>query len=205
MVCIACVARLEWPLCNGCHGALYEGPQFVLPGGILVTAAYHHRTVARRLVHRLKYGGLAVAGELLASAMMTRLPSGATVLVPVPRAVTRRVRYGIDPAAVLAAELASRTGLPVVHALQPAFWWPRHATRAGGNRRPARFSATRTIPPGAVLVDDVVTSGATVLAASRALRNVPYTLAATSPGIDHPEPSGLPSSGEAQRRRDPWT
>ena len=98
MVCIGCAARLAWPLCESCRHSLREGPQFLLDGTVLVSAGFHHHGVAPQLTHRLKYGGHRAAAEVLAAAMARRLPDAASVLVPVPRAMTRRARFGIDPA-----------------------------------------------------------------------------------------------------------
>ena len=136
---------------------------------LLVSAAYAHHAAARRLVHRLKYAGLLAAGEVLAGRMAQRLPAATTCLVPIPRATARRIRHGIDPASILAHMVGARTGIPVVPALRAPFWWPRHATRRAAERSPVPFRARTAVDSGAVLVDDVVTTGATVHAAQRAL------------------------------------
>jgi predicted amidophosphoribosyltransferase len=187
MICIGCAARFESPVCAGCRAALREGPQFVLDGEVLVTAAFHHHGVARRIVHRLKYTGIPAAAEVLAAAMASRLPASATALVPLPRAFVRRLRFGIDPSVELAGAIAQIAGLTVVSALRPAMYWQRHATRVPSGRAPARFVVAGAVPAGAVLIDDVVTSGATVRAARSAIRragagDVRAVLAATSPG-----------------------
>lgn len=185
MLCLACAGQLAWPLCRRCRGDLREGPQFLLGGRLLVTSAFHHHGAARRLVHRLKYGGSVDAGRLLAAAMVSRLPGSVTALVPVPRALSRRIRHGIDPAVYLAGEISHLTGVPAIHCLRPALWWPRHATRPPGRRNAIRFDVARTAPGGAVLIDDVVTSGATLTAAQRALGDLARAVTATSPGRTH--------------------
>ncbi|MDJ0961589.1 MAG: hypothetical protein QNJ88_13105 [Acidimicrobiia bacterium] len=182
MLCLACAGQWGWPLCRACRVDLRPGPQFILDGRILVAAAFHHHGAARRLVHRLKYGALVDAARVLATAMAPHLPRGATTLVPVPRAIGRRIRHGIDPAVALASELSRITGAPIVHCLGPSLWWPRHATQPAARRRLVRFRTLRPVPSGAVLVDDVVTSGATLLAAQRALGGVAMAVTATSPG-----------------------
>lgn len=145
-------------------------------------AGLRHRGPARVLIHRLKYDGLARAADVMAGAMALRVPQAATALVPVPRAVVRRWSHGIDPARVLAARLSQRTGLPVVEALRPAVWWPRHAARGDGVRSRARFRAIASPASTWVLVDDVATSGATLDAASVALGwVVRLALVATAP------------------------
>jgi hypothetical protein len=71
-------------------------------------------------------------------------------------------------------------GLPVVCALAPAWWHRRRAGEAGAPRGRPRFRARRPAPPGAVLVDDVVTTGMTLGAAAEALGGVPRALTATA-------------------------
>ena len=88
----------------------------------------------------------------------------------------------MDPALELAAALAARTGLPVLAPLR-GDWW--HRRRAGGRDAPRgspRFRATAAVPVGAVLIDDVITTGTTLRAAGRALPGVRLALTATAAG-----------------------
>jgi predicted amidophosphoribosyltransferase len=100
-----------------------------------------------------------------------RLPTDVSVLVPVPRVIARRWRYGVDPGRELARALGRRTGLPVADALRPALWTARRAGPAGRHRGIPRFGISGRTPVGAVLVDDVVTTGATLLAAASVCRS----------------------------------
>lgn len=165
MICLACAEPARDTLCTRCTGTLIPAPEQHL-GGVLVRSAYAHEGAARRLVHRLKYDALASAAVPFAREMADRLPVEARRLVPVPRVVARRWRHGIDPAAELAAALARFTGLPVVAALRPAWWVARRAGPAGGRRGVPRFILERSPGGGAVLVDDVVTTGTTLRAAA---------------------------------------
>ncbi len=169
IVCLGCGAWGGSGLCLPCSLGMAAGRAQRLTGGLVVRAGLRHDGTARALVHRLKYGGLRGAATILAIAMANCLPSGAAALVPVPRARLRRWRHGIDPARELAVALAARSGLPVVAALQAPWWWPRHAGADRDARPPPRFRSTTRAPPGAVLVDDVVTTGSTLTAAARAL------------------------------------
>jgi predicted amidophosphoribosyltransferase len=135
------------------------------PHGIRTRAAFSHEGAARILVHQLKYQGAARNASLLALAMTPLVPDGATAIVPLPRSMLRRMRYGVDPANELARALGRYAELPVVHVFAPPLWWPSHA--GSGDRGVIRFRTIRPLPEGSVLVDDVVTTGRTIDSAAR--------------------------------------
>jgi predicted amidophosphoribosyltransferase len=166
MVCLGCSRSASARLCDICRRQLRRAPPRLLPGGIPILAAFEHEAVARRLVHLLKYQAVTEVADLMASVLSPQLPP--FPLVPVPRAMTRRIKYGVDPALELARAFAKRTGADVVRALSG----PIHTRgRAGHNRaRPVpEYRRRNPAPEMTILVDDVVTSGATALAATRAL------------------------------------
>ncbi len=174
-VCLACGTwgKGDGRLCTPCRDSLVRAPWTRLPSGLLVGGAFLHQGAARRLVHRLKYGGLLRVAELFGEVLAPLVPPTATALVPVPRAWVRRATHGVDPAQVLARAVAARCNLPVISALRPGLWWPRHAGRDRAGRTGARYRAARRLAPGAVLVDDVLTTGATLEAATAALAGIP--------------------------------
>lgn len=133
--------------------------------GVLVRAAFAHEGPARLLIHRLKYEASPRAAGVLAGFLADLVPGDATAVVPVPRAVARRWRYGVDPARELAAALGARIGVPVVTALAPSVWWARRAGDPSRGRGSPRFRAVCPVPQDAVLVDDVITTGTTLAAA----------------------------------------
>ena len=139
-----------------------------LPGGLLVTSAFLHDGPARLLVHRLKYDGITRAADVLAEAMVEVTPA-ATALVPIPRVLARRLHHGVDAARALAMAIGRNAGIPVVQALDPPIWARRHAGRRRTTRTRPDFRRRCLPPPGAVLVDDVVTTGSTLRAAASAL------------------------------------
>jgi predicted amidophosphoribosyltransferase len=182
VACLACFCRSpeRGPLCRSCSADFSPGGERRLAGGVLVRSAFAHRGTARLLVHRLKYGAHPGAASVLAAAMAATLPPGATSLVPVPRALLRRWKFGVDPAVELARALGRATGLPVVRALAPAWWHRRRAGPADAERGVPRFRAVAVATTGAVLIDDVVTTGTTLRVASAALGGVRLALTATA-------------------------
>ena len=136
---------------------------------------------ARQLVHRLKYGDrLEVAkpmGQWMARAG-AELLAEADMLVPVPLHRLRLMSRRFNQAALLANAVARETGTPV----EPLLLVRRRATlpQVGMTRSKRAINvqgafhvpeAARPFVEGrrALLVDDVLTSGATINAAARAL------------------------------------
>jgi predicted amidophosphoribosyltransferase len=192
MLCQAC-HRFESGnfICALCRSQLRPASDRILPGGVRLVAAFQHTGPAVTLVHHFKYRGLVDYADLVASMLAERLP--ALPLVPIPRALTRRLRYGVDPARSIAERLATRLDVPVF----PLLVGPVHRRRrAGGDHtRPVNGFRLRGVPKcPVILVDDVVTTGSTLLsgissigesyvhaaAAANAARGVSSLLVATS-------------------------
>ncbi|MBT8212219.1 MAG: hypothetical protein KJN71_03635 [Acidimicrobiia bacterium] len=185
MSCLACASWFAGgPLCPSCTRGLRTAPERVLDGGMIARAPFVHDGAARRLVHRLKYHGQSGVAHLLARAMAPLVPDAAEALVPIPRAKVRRWRHGVDPAFELATALGRLTGMPVVAALRSDLWWPRHAAADRSGRRDPGFEASPELVEGMpVLVDDVLTTGATAIGAARLLsKGFPALVTATSVG-----------------------
>ena len=181
LVCCCCQSWGCGPICDPCLVNLVPAAPATHVSGVLVTAPFAHEATARQLVHLFKYQGVGAAGSVLAKAMAPLLPNNATALVPVPRAMVRKARYGIDPALVLARLISADTGVPVIRALAARVWWPAHAGTSRSRRRPPQFAAVLEAPPGSVLVDDVLTTGATIGAAG-SITGLRQALTATRAG-----------------------
>lgn len=159
--------------CERCRSELVPAAERLLPGGLRVVGAFEHTGAARTLVHHLKYRGVAGYPEMVAEAICERVPG--VPLVPIPRAVSRRLKYGVDPALVIARAIASITGAPVLSLLKSPLHTERRA--GGDHRRPVRSYRGAGARFPVVLVDDVVTTGATLLAAAESLGGATVTIA----------------------------
>jgi predicted amidophosphoribosyltransferase len=176
--CLACrrlvAGELSENLCHRCRRSLGAGPVAGegVEGILSLTAAAPYAGPALGLVGALKAGAPAAAetaAELLAECLPR--PRDGTALVPVPATRLRRLLRGSDPAEALALALAARLDVPVCTPLRRL----DHGRQRGRNRElrladPPRFRAAADPPRYVLLVDDVITTGATLAACSRALR-----------------------------------
>ena len=196
-VCEERLPRLEDPFCRRC-GEMFPGEidgPFECPNCHKVSFAFQFARpalvrddVTLDLIHRLKYqreihlaeplGKMAweaFADPRLGLPLQRKWP-----LVPVPLHPRRLRQRHFNQAAEIARVLGRESGLPVVHGLRRV---RETATQTLLSRKErmenlrGAFEITRqgrkwlqTRPPGAVIVDDVLTTGSTVNACARVLR-----------------------------------
>jgi ComF family protein len=146
-------------------------------------AAAHFRGVMRDLIHAFKYSDRHEAVDLFVRMMQTagaELIADAGVLVPVPLHRRRLWQRRYNQAAVLARGLARLTGTPADTAL--LLRGKATATQVGlsGEERRrnvaaafclARAADTRLRGRRVLLIDDVITTGATLEACTRVLKD----------------------------------
>jgi ComF family protein len=180
------------PLCNECMGGLpllgasgcqrcgYPAARAVagcaqcIPGISSARQAVSYAGPAARIVSALKDERRRVLARPLAALMagVVPRPGPGAVLVPIPLGPRRRADRGFNQAELLGGHLAALWRLPVANALHR-----EDGAHQRGSARAARlagcggaFRMHGPAPLHAVLVDDVITTGATITSAARVLR-----------------------------------
>ena len=175
--CAAC-SRDEGPFCATCAATLVRcdpHPVEPSPAGVdALRAPFAYEGAARRAVLNLKFSGARhVVGALAGSMAEAFGAASADAVTWAPLGSRRRRERGFDQGRLLARAIARELGLPVLGLLERTRETAPQARRGAAERRVAMhgaFSARRPAPRAVLLVDDVVTTGATVAACAVALR-----------------------------------
>ena len=185
-------------LCNRCRFSLATASSQVSETG--VTAALPFEGIARQVVHGLKYRNRRQVARQLARLMVRRLRVGKVDVVTwAPTSGSRARSRGYDQAELLARAVAAELGVPCRRLL-----YRSHGTSQTGHTRAQRLQGPSfrarvgRSQLRVLLIDDVVTTGATLTAARDALLSAGvgtvHCLAAAA------TPSALQSMRPARRR-----
>jgi ComF family protein len=174
--CLGCTME-GYLLCPACIQQLPPAPP--LPRPNLVAAIFTgtvYGGTAKELVARLKFSGAQAAVRPITDRLLPLLPAEDDILImPVPTAVRRVRSRGYDQARLIARELSRRSGLAYENCLVR----DGHTHQVGASREQRLrqlAGAFRVKDPRSVrgrrilLVDDVMTTGATMERAALVLR-----------------------------------
>lgn len=191
-LCATCHAALPWNrhACRRCAlplpvadagnlcGSCQQTPSPLLDG---VTASFAYAAPLDRLLPMFKFHQSMAAGRLLSGLMAESLhdaavSAGSAALVPIPLHHRRLRQRGYDQALELARPLARVLGLPLACNVLTRPKLTGAQSRLDKSARAQNLAGAFVVKPGtalpahAILVDDVMTTGATLEAAAHALR-----------------------------------
>ena len=172
-LCPACQPELAW-----LEGAAGER-RVDFTCGCFSPLGYRGRTA--QAVKRYKFQRVRAyaepLGELMAQCLQDRLPQGADLVTWAPLSQKRLRERGFNQAELLARRVGELCGLPCAPTLRKIRHTRPQSGLAGDGERQANAEGAYELLPGAalsgkrvVLVDDVVTSGATLSQCARLLR-----------------------------------
>ncbi|MFN4149253.1 MAG: ComF family protein, partial [Rhodocyclaceae bacterium] len=194
--CLLCGARASFPVCAGCAADLprLEGPLCPIcaaplavpahacgnclkspPAFDATTAPLRYAFPVDALVHRLKYGCRLASADFLSRCMLEGIQPEGDLLMPVPLSRQRLTERGFNQALEIARPLAKALGLPLdatsLGRLRETLPQSRLPWRARQRNVRRAFTCSRNLAGlTVIIVDDVMTSGATLDAVAQTLK-----------------------------------
>jgi ComF family protein len=169
--CAGC-GECDRALCGSCRDRFVPHLTQHRAGGVAVVSSLRYEDEVRRAVLEFKEHGRTDVARVLASALaasIAGLSGDADDIVPVPTSRSAFSRRGFDPIQLLLRRAGHR-GTRVLENTRDAGPQKALSSEARSENRFGAFAATRRLDHHRVLiVDDVLTTGATIAEAARAL------------------------------------
>ena len=166
-------------ICSACRSSWHPHYYKTKVDDLVVHSALLYTPIASKIILAAKESGLKGADELLIDAithvLVKAIPRNSlSRLVPVPSSKAAQRRRGRSFVVDLVSQISERTGIPMIDCLQLS----RRVRDQSGLHRDARaanlagaFSLSSRVRGELILVDDVVTTGATLREAVRAVNS----------------------------------
>ena len=183
--CVLCKKVLERNETDLCHSCRKNAPEFKkakrnIPFIAHWTALWYYKDDVRGSIHRFKFGNRRsyseVYGRLLAMHLQSMDPDSYDLLTWVPVSGLRRLQRGYDQASLLATALGHELGIaPICTLRKIRHTPPQSSIRDAAKRRVnvlgayKQLSAAPVAGKRIILVDDVITTGATASECARVL------------------------------------
>ena len=183
-VCFGCKGEGKW-LCLECEKIYLSKPliQRVLGRGkirVISLTKYHEENI-KYAIYCLKYRSVKKYGEALGGLLAQKLPSrffDNSILIPIPLSKSKIRERGFNQAEIISQKLAERFNRSICKALMKIKSGPSQVEMENKKERRQNIKGSFCLAENAgelrgkriILIDDVVTTGATLLEASKVLR-----------------------------------
>ncbi len=169
--CAVC-GRVGDSPCRRCIADFEPAGRVPCPSGLdSCVAALSYDGSSRSLITALKYHNQRASLAWLATAVAQQVTAEVTLVTWVPTSRIRRRERGFDQAELLARRVARRLGLPVRSLLFSRTKHSQTGLSAVERQHHKGFATRKVRHHRLLLVDDVITTGATLTAAADALRS----------------------------------
>ncbi len=170
-ICAIPLPKLQHSLCGQC---LAHRPAFDR-----VYSPYLYRTPINNLIHQLKYQhqlhSLRLLGKLMSDYLQDHMQTIPDILIPVPLHRKRLKERGFNQASELALRIKKATGIPLDNYLISRKKHTEAQTGLKPKQRKSNLAGVfkinrKIIPQNILIVDDVMTTGATVAEMAKCLK-----------------------------------
>jgi len=186
-ICTVCLGQIEtydYPLCLNCQAFISKGVKcpICLAESVALFAYANYQPPLKEIIHQFKFRGITSPAKTFANLTYEKFRDllgeiKADAQLPIPLHPLRKNRRGYNQAELFAKELSKFMGIPVNSEILIRTKRGKEQARLPFKQRISNIKNAFIADPSqpsikkVILVDDVVTSGATVLEAKRILHD----------------------------------